>query len=249
MRCLFGAHDSARQQPLVRFGAARRHHPGMVVPASVTPEVGPRCGWALSGTPFSSGEPRGLRSGCSTRAPGDGIMARTTECQLFGASSAPATKRRKGARLLADTAEEALMTSSNVHLTPISPRRCVVCGDEDREAIDRDLIRKRRTQTDIARQLDVDRSTISRCRPQRTTSGSCSRQAKSSTSRQSSVEDPPDSTTATPLSTARSRRSKQRIPRRGSIDGTSGRTRFRQPTPPICADMCGCERFSVVTLL
>ncbi len=54
------------------------------------------------------------------------------------------------------------MTTSNNHLTPISPPRCVVCRHEDRDAIDRDLIRKRRTQADVARQLDVDRSTISR---------------------------------------------------------------------------------------
>jgi hypothetical protein len=54
------------------------------------------------------------------------------------------------------------VTTSNNHLTPISPPRCVVCRHEDRDAIDRDLIRKRRTQADIARQLDVDRSTISR---------------------------------------------------------------------------------------
>jgi AcrR family transcriptional regulator len=44
----------------------------------------------------------------------------------------------------------------------VPPRRCVVCENEDRDAIDRDLIRKRRTQADIARQLGVNRSTISR---------------------------------------------------------------------------------------
>jgi transposase-like protein len=54
------------------------------------------------------------------------------------------------------------MTTSNSHLATVPPRRCVVCENEDRDAIDRDLIRKRRTQADIARQLGVNRSTISR---------------------------------------------------------------------------------------
>jgi AcrR family transcriptional regulator len=54
------------------------------------------------------------------------------------------------------------MTTSNSHLATVSPRRCVVCENEDREAIDRDLILKRRTQADIARQLGVNRSTVSR---------------------------------------------------------------------------------------
>jgi AcrR family transcriptional regulator len=54
------------------------------------------------------------------------------------------------------------MTTSNSHLATLSPRRCVVCENEDRDTIDRDLIRKRRTQADIARQLGVNRSTISR---------------------------------------------------------------------------------------
>ena len=54
------------------------------------------------------------------------------------------------------------MTTSNSHLATVSPRRCVVCEHEDRDTIDRDLIRKRRTQADIARQLGVNRSTISR---------------------------------------------------------------------------------------
>jgi hypothetical protein len=44
----------------------------------------------------------------------------------------------------------------------MSPYRCAVCRHEDREAIDQDLIRKRRTQADIARQIGVDRSTVSR---------------------------------------------------------------------------------------
>jgi hypothetical protein len=54
------------------------------------------------------------------------------------------------------------MTTSNSHLAILSPPQCVVCGHEDRDAIGEDLIRKRRTQADVARQLDVDRSTISR---------------------------------------------------------------------------------------
>jgi AcrR family transcriptional regulator len=54
------------------------------------------------------------------------------------------------------------MTTSNSHLATVSPRRCVVCEHEDRVTIDRDLIQKRRTQADIARQLGVNRSTISR---------------------------------------------------------------------------------------
>jgi transposase-like protein len=54
------------------------------------------------------------------------------------------------------------MTTLNSHLATVPPRRCVVCENEDRDAIDRDLIRKRRTQADIARQLGVNRSTISR---------------------------------------------------------------------------------------
>jgi transposase-like protein len=54
------------------------------------------------------------------------------------------------------------MTTSNSHLATVPPRRCVVCENEDRDTIDRDLIRKRRTQADIARQLGVNRSTISR---------------------------------------------------------------------------------------
>jgi transposase-like protein len=54
------------------------------------------------------------------------------------------------------------MTTWNSHLATVPPRRCVVCENEDRDAIDRDLIRKRRTQADIARQLGVNRSTISR---------------------------------------------------------------------------------------
>ncbi len=54
------------------------------------------------------------------------------------------------------------MTTSNSHLATVSPNRCVVCAHEDREAIDRDLIQRRRTQADIARELGIDRSTVSR---------------------------------------------------------------------------------------
>lgn len=54
------------------------------------------------------------------------------------------------------------MSNSSVQITPVSPNRCVVCADDDREAIDRALIRRERTQADVARQLGVDRSTISR---------------------------------------------------------------------------------------
>lgn len=54
------------------------------------------------------------------------------------------------------------MTTSNSHLATVPPRQCVVRENEDRDAIDRDLIQKRRTQADIARQLGVNRSTISR---------------------------------------------------------------------------------------
>ena len=54
------------------------------------------------------------------------------------------------------------MSNSSAQITPVSPNRCVVCADDDREAIDRALIRRERTQADVARQLGVDRSTISR---------------------------------------------------------------------------------------
>ena len=54
------------------------------------------------------------------------------------------------------------MSSPSTQIRPVPPNRCVVCGHEDQEAIDRDLIRRQRTQADVARQLGVDRSTISR---------------------------------------------------------------------------------------
>ena len=54
------------------------------------------------------------------------------------------------------------MSSPSTQIRPVPPNRCVVCGHEDQEAIDRDLVRRQRTQADVARQLGVDRSTISR---------------------------------------------------------------------------------------
>jgi hypothetical protein len=54
------------------------------------------------------------------------------------------------------------MAQANGYITTMPRDRCVVCRHKDRDAIDRDLIQKRRTQSDIARQLDVDRSTVSR---------------------------------------------------------------------------------------
>ena len=54
------------------------------------------------------------------------------------------------------------MIESIGHITPIAPRRCVVCAHANRDALDRDLVQRRRTQADIARQLGVDRSTVSR---------------------------------------------------------------------------------------
>lgn len=54
------------------------------------------------------------------------------------------------------------MNSSNHTLGRIDASRCSVCRHPDREALDRDLILKRLSQSEVARRVGVDRSTVSR---------------------------------------------------------------------------------------
>jgi hypothetical protein len=54
------------------------------------------------------------------------------------------------------------MSNTNQTLAPIDVSRCSVCRHPDREELDRSLVLKRKTQTEVARIVGVDRSTVSR---------------------------------------------------------------------------------------
>ena len=54
------------------------------------------------------------------------------------------------------------MNRTNYTLERFDASRCSVCRHPDREAIDRDLVLKRRSQSEVARLVGVDRSTVSR---------------------------------------------------------------------------------------
>ena len=54
------------------------------------------------------------------------------------------------------------MNRTNYTLGRIDASRCSVCRHPDREGIDRDLVLKRRSQSEVARLVGVDRSTVSR---------------------------------------------------------------------------------------
>lgn len=54
------------------------------------------------------------------------------------------------------------MNSTNYTLGRFDASRCSVCRHPDREDIDRDLVLKRRSQSEVARLVGVDRSTVSR---------------------------------------------------------------------------------------
>ena len=54
------------------------------------------------------------------------------------------------------------MSSTNHTLGRIDASRCSVCRHPDREELDKALVLKRMTQSDVARRVGVDRSTVSR---------------------------------------------------------------------------------------
>jgi len=54
------------------------------------------------------------------------------------------------------------MTRTNHTLGTIGVPRCSICRHPDREDLDRDLVLKKRTQSEVAQMVGVDRSTVSR---------------------------------------------------------------------------------------
>ena len=54
------------------------------------------------------------------------------------------------------------MNRTNYTLGRVDASRCSVCCHPDREDLDRALVLKRKTQAEVARLVDVDRSTVSR---------------------------------------------------------------------------------------